>query len=81
LIGKKQGRITSWNFTVSQTVPPKRRSLVASFPKNSFWIKEELQPRSSQNPYNSSSMPVRFWEVPKEKLQPVLEWFEEEFLF
>jgi hypothetical protein len=72
---------TSWNITGSQMVPPRRRFYVASLPKNSFWRMGELQPVLSQNPYNSSSMPVRFWEVPKKKLQPVLEWFEEEFLF
>jgi hypothetical protein len=31
-----QGRIPSWNFTGSQTVPPKRKSLVASLQKNSL---------------------------------------------
>ena len=54
---------TSWNITGSQMVLPKRRSLVASLLKNSFWRMGELQPVHSPNPYNSSSMPVRFWGV------------------
>jgi len=29
-------------------------------------MKGELHPVYSQNPYNSSLMPVRFWEAPKE---------------
>jgi len=53
-------------------VPPRRRSLVASLPKNSFWRMGELQPVHSQNPYNSSSMPVRFWEVPKKNKRSIL---------
>jgi hypothetical protein len=40
-------------------------AMVASLLKNSFWRMGELQPVHSPNPYNSSSMPVRFWEVPK----------------
>jgi hypothetical protein len=63
---------TSWNITGGQMVPPRRRSLVASLPKNSFWRKEELQLVHSHNPYNSSSMPVRFWEVPKKNKRSIL---------
>jgi hypothetical protein len=48
-------------------VKQRRKSQVASLPKNSFWRMGELQPVLSPNPYNSSSMPVRFWEVPKKK--------------
>ena len=48
-------------------VPPRIRSLAATLPKNSFRRMGELQPVHSSNPYNSSLMPVRFWEVSKRR--------------
>ena len=62
----------SLSITGSQMVLPKRRFLVASLLKNSFWRMGELQPVHSLNPYNSSSMPVRFWEVPKKNKRSIL---------
>jgi hypothetical protein len=60
--------------------------VIASCQKNSFWRlgsacggdavprsrKREQQPVHSPNLYNSSSMPVMFWEVPKKNKRSIL---------